>query len=182
MSFNWLWISTLLVINNRCCSLAAVWCSANKPNLWASPLGHPPRRNWLHRGRNVDLRCTAGTYLVQVAKPVSSRGRHKLRQEQARGQASSSLWIGVYSLRNNTEHPSTRPTTFSSSTHHYSNWHSYEIIYLSKANCTQDVTDTSLIWRGLLSGVASHTNYHPFTYLSWAFLSYINIYAHQNKL
>lgn len=73
------YICTLIAINDQCCSFSAtVWCRANKPNIWASPLGHPLGRNWLYRGRNVDLCCTTGMYLIQAAKPVF------LKQAQAR--------------------------------------------------------------------------------------------------
>lgn len=47
--------------------LPLVWCHPNKPTLWTSQVGHPLRRNWLHRGRNVDLCSVTGmgtSYLI----------------------------------------------------------------------------------------------------------------------
>ena len=51
-----------------------VWCCPNKPTLWTSQVGHSLRRNWLHRGRNVDLCSTTG---MRTLVPSSGRKQRK---------------------------------------------------------------------------------------------------------
>lgn len=57
-----------------CLFFSLVWCCPNKPTLWTSQVGHSLRRNWLHRGRNVDLCSTTG---MGTLVPSSGRKQRK---------------------------------------------------------------------------------------------------------
>lgn len=108
-------VCALEVPNEQCLLFPTVRCSANQPNIRTSPLGHPVGGNRLHRGRNAHLRCATGTYLSQVAKPVPSRGRHRLGQDQDRAQELCLDWGSAPRVRNNQQHPSAKATKLSSS-------------------------------------------------------------------